>query len=329
MKPYYFFVDILKFICCLGIMMIHAKPFEYMPDVYSHVSQLYSAFVSIFFVLSSILFGAKLQYNKSDNDYIIRYCKRLLILYFSWTLLLIPLWVPSLMGHYPREWVWLVFPKIFICGAPLGSWFVVALIYGTIIVYYSTKYLGKYISFVIFLIVDAYYIGVREEVFSDFLNIYIKYKIFDSFFLPNRAFLWICIGLIIGSNIDMIKKIVSRHKLVFVMSAFIFIILSLLSSSKIYLIYDMLLTITICLLAFGFTISNQKRSEITIYMRKMSILIYFLHFVFVIFYRQISLYLHTYEYGMREYAIVLVLSLYSSYYIVKFSKRYTRLKYLY
>ena len=133
-KKYYPYLDLLKFICCIGIVGIHTWPLFYAVEpLKDWYEKLCPVFVSIFFVVSSMLFWQKMDFNNNDLDKLGHFCKRLLILLGCWSIIVLPHWLPKFIRHNPNDWYLWIVPKILTTGTEQGSWFIMALIYGTII----------------------------------------------------------------------------------------------------------------------------------------------------------------------------------------------------
>ena len=81
-KKYYPYLDLLKFVCCIGIVGIHTWPLFYAVEpLKDWYEKLCPVFVSIFFVVSSMLFWQKIEFNNNDWSKLGHFCKRLLILF--------------------------------------------------------------------------------------------------------------------------------------------------------------------------------------------------------------------------------------------------------
>ncbi len=73
-----------------------------------------------------------------------------------------------------------------------------------------------------------------------------------------------------------------------------------------------------------------SKFQFCLMLRKMSIIIYFTHFVLVIIWRtMVNTGRMSYEFGFREFFVVLLLTLIASYIIIKLSSKIKILRYLY
>lgn len=195
-KNYFPYLDLLKFISCIGIVGIHTWPFFYAAEPFNEWYQkICPTFVAIFFVVSSLLFWQKIEFTKNDLGKLRHFCKRLVILLGCWSVVLLPHWLSKFIRHNPDDWyLWLV-PQILTTGTAQGSWFIMALIYGIIICYLLNRYLGKHIAFAICTFVWLYFSLVLGKYIPDFLGIYFQGTgdsfHLDSYYLPTRSVFWI------------------------------------------------------------------------------------------------------------------------------------------
>ena len=195
-KKYYPYLDLLKFVCCIGIVGIHTWPLFYAVEpLKDWYEKLCPVFVSIFFVVSSMFFWQKMEFNNNDWGKLGNFCKRLLILLGCWSVLLLPHWLPKFIKHNPGDWyLWLV-PKILTTGTAQGSWFIMALLYGVIICYLLNRYLNKHFVFALCAFIWLYFSLVQGQYINDFLGIYLQGSgdgfHLDSFYLPTRSIFWI------------------------------------------------------------------------------------------------------------------------------------------
>ena len=195
-KKYYPYLDLLKFICCIGIVGIHTWPFYYAAEpLRDWFGRLCPVFVSIFFVVSSMLFWQKMEFNNNDWGKLGHFCKRLLILLGCWSIIVLPHWLPKFIRHNPNDWYLWIVPKILTTGTAQGSWFIMALIYGTIICYLLNRYLNKHFVFALCAFIWLYFSLVKGGYIDDCLGIYLHGEgdgfHLDSFYLPTRSIFWI------------------------------------------------------------------------------------------------------------------------------------------
>lgn len=327
-KKYYPYLDLLKFICCMGIVGIHTWPFYYAAEPLKiWFGGMCPVFVSIFFVVSSMLFWQKIEFNNDDWSKLWHFCKRLLILLGCWSVLLLPHWLPKFIRHNPGDWyLWLV-PKIFTTGTAQGSWFIMALIYGVIICYLLNRYLNKHLVFAFCAFIWLYFSLVKGEYIADFLGIYLQSSgdsfHLDSFYLPTRSIFWI------ESAYYLLPKLrrwnVSQGALVAISGGAI--LAEFFVSEYVFVLNTVIAIVvpTICA-----KISADSKNANYVVLRKMSIIIYFIHFVPVtVFHVLADKHLIPYEYGTIEFLVVFALASVCASIIVWASNKYKILKYLY
>ncbi len=210
-KSYYPYLDLLKFLCCVGVVAIHTKPCLYCNAFLGELTQLLVGMsVPLFFMISSLLLFRKITFDfKADAEILKRFVARLFILYVSWSILIFPSWFIGFYHKYPGEWLYLLPLKFFVTGAPHGSWFIISLIQGVFICYVLNKYLGKITSTILCFMVTFY---VNKVFFGmpDYLGVYYQYKIFDIWFSPFNAILWIQLGYIVRLCCDQKRFNVSK-----------------------------------------------------------------------------------------------------------------------
>lgn len=168
-KIYYPLIDIIKVISCICIVCIHTRPFEgtCFQDFYARICP---TFVSIFFILSSLMFWNKIKWDTTDKSVLIKYIKRLFVLYILWSAIFSPIWVYELWKEVGMDIIWVLPLRILFYRGCSGSWFITSLIYGTIIVYFLNRYLNKHIVLGSICLVFLYF-GYVYWGGSDFLHI--------------------------------------------------------------------------------------------------------------------------------------------------------------
>lgn len=327
-KKYYPYLDLLKFICCIGIVGIHTWPFYYAAgSLRDWFGRLCPVFVSIFFVVSSMLFWQKMEFNNNDWGKLGHFCKRLLILLGCWSILLLPHWLPKFIKHNPDDWyLWLV-PKIFTTGTAQGSWFIMALIYGTIICYLLNRYLNKHFVFALCVFIWLYFSMVKGLYINDFLCIYLQGSgdgfHLDSFYLPTRSLFWIEAAYYLLPKLK--SKNVPTAALVAISGGAI--LAEFFVSEYVFVLNTL---IAICMPTICAKIASDAKNTSYVFLRKMSIMIYFIHFVPVtVFHVLADKHLIPYEYGAIEFLVVFAFASTCAGLIVWASNKFKLLKYFY
>lgn len=327
-KTYYPYLDLLKFICCIGIVGIHTWPFYYATEsLKDWYVKLCPVFVSIFFVVSSYLFWQKIEFNNNDWGKLAHFCKRLLILLGCWSFLLLPHWLPLFIRHNPTDWYLWIVPKMLTTGTTSGSWFIMSLIYGTIICYLFNRFLNKHLVFALCAFIWLYFSLVKGLYIDDFLGIYLQGDgdefHLDSFYLPTRSVFWIetayyLVPKLKNTNISRtIMSTISGGAIlaVFFINEYVFVLNAI---------------ITILVSVVCAKITTESKNSNYVFLRKASIIIYFIHFVFVtVFHILADKHIIPYEYGVIEFGVVSTLALICAYCVIYVSDKVKILKHLY
>lgn len=269
-------LDLLKFIMALFVVMIHVKPNVHSEILTTVFNPILSIAVPVFFVLSSVLIFKKSTNVNGGYAPLVRYSKRLAILYFCW--LIIDIWFvifkrPYISDGFPEGC--LEFAKDLLFGTTFpGSWFLSALLVSVVIVYVGYRTIGKYAIVCIALLISLYVscIDLLPENMRGLYEWYatnVRQEVGLSF--PSQM-IWVAIGLIIGINLD---NVLLHKKTIYpwvIGLAIVCYVLSLFWHS-IFLKY--VWVVSVCLIAFFIDLPDKpiyKR------IRNYSILIFLFHF---------------------------------------------------
>lgn len=274
-------LDIVKFICSLLVVFLHCYCNEYGSFGYLIKETLCNLAVPFFFISSGFLFFKKLD-NENPQLYLLKYVKRLIIIYLFWSFITLPVSIYNFYHIFPNGSLILLFMYLIKCFFFIGSlgvyWYILSLILDSIIIYYAYKNNKLNILFTISLIL--FLVGVLFK--SHYLP-EILYKIIDFFFSSERNFL--TVGLFymtIGSLIARYNE-VKEEKANFLLVIGLVISTILKFLEMIYLnihFFELFQSIFLFLLAIN---SNLKlKKENTIFIRKLSTIIYLVHFPFIL-----------------------------------------------
>ena len=267
-------VDLLKFIMALLVVMIHVKPNTHSEVLTAIFNPLMSIAVPTFFVLSSVFIFNKLQ---GGGKHLLTYCRRLVILYFCW--FIIDIWFiifkrPYITEGFPDGLIQLFKDFIFATTYP-GSWFISALLVSVCLVYLFEKISGKTITLLITLVLSVYFKSI--ELFPD--SWHCLYDWYSENFRKDITLsfpanmIWISIGSIIGSKLDLIARYKKQILIINTIICFICYFFQIIFYSS--FIVNYLLVPAICAIAFSIDLGHEtvlKR------LRNYSILIFFAHF---------------------------------------------------
>lgn len=328
-QTYYPYLDLLKFVCCIGVVAIHTRPHQYMPErIENMVSTMLNLLVPTFFMLSAYLFVGKINFNNDDIGMLKRFIIRLGMLYVLWAVIMLWDWLPGFLVHNPNDWM-IFLPIRLLCGAAKGSWFVISLIYGMLIVYFANRWFNKWLVTIIFLAIDIYCRCVFQGIWPDSLGISIE----KGPFIVSNSFVFalapLQFGLIIRhyrifENIS-IKTFNYVSRLLIISIVVLFFSLNLQLSPFIHLIVEGFIII-LCAKHYN---TNEQFIDFSLF-RKMSIIIYFTHFGIATIFR----FLYTqkiigFEFGLIVFLVAIFICGLIAYILVKASIRYPKLKYLY
>lgn len=174
-KRRYDIVDIVKFIAAILVICVHCAPLvDINKEANFFLVQVLARFgVPLFFMLSAYFFFRKIDLSKGSKDqnnhsYLGKYLLRLLKVYVIWMIIYLPFsgvliyqQGNGLMGivGYIRD--------IFFNGSFYHLWFLPALMFGTVIVYYlSMKLQTKYLLIICFVL---YVMGMLGNVYGSLL----------------------------------------------------------------------------------------------------------------------------------------------------------------
>lgn len=282
-KKYYPYLDILKFLSCIAIVSIHTKLGVFFPGwINKIIGGLNNSAVPVFFIVSSFLLWKKIHFISSDIKIIRHFVKRLAILYGIWTIALLPTWFLGFLGKHPDAWLLYLPIKLFVWGAPHGSWFIVSLVYGFIVVYLCNRYVGRFISTILFFLIDLYVRLCFNGSIHDPLGIYYSYDEFSIWLSSFVSLFPLQIGYWLAKS-DLSNKVI-KHGWIIVLCIIALRYVNGLGILDVLLQYLFIVSVVLCCLQES---PQEVSNDYTIF-RKMSIVIYFTHFVIDICFRELA-----------------------------------------
>ena len=276
MKKQFNAIDLLKFVMAMFVVMIHVKPNTHSEVLTMMFSPFMSIAVPVFFVVSSMLMFSKLNGNGGGYFALLKYCKRIGLLYLSW--FIIDFWYvwtnkPYFSAGVANGVIELFKDLIFATTFP-GSWYLSASVMGVVIIYLLNKIMHPVIVFIITFLV-AYYIRCIDLFPDSMQGVYNWYattfreEVQLSF--PAQM-VWISIGQILALYLDRLveKKVFSLSLLCSIcLSAFVACIFLKSIAISIVLVVSLVL---ICLRI------DLPSNPIYTRLRNYSILVFFFHF---------------------------------------------------
>ena len=322
-------LDILKFIMALLVVAIHSEAVNYIPIVYETTLPLINSALPIFFVVSAFLLFRRLRYTKlpSKQNYniLLHFTKRLVYLYLFWMIIQLPLVI------YTRKYFSMTFIEFignFLLDITLrttfhGSWFFSALIVGIWIIYGFSKYFKEKIIWIIPLCLSlyTYHAASLPIKYQGLWELYADYITNPQNSFPVSLF-WISLGYILANPL-IIKTIGKFKKFPLVI---VLVIAWCISIS--YLDLRVFMVVSIFIMALN---SKINYKPIFKFMRQSSILIFTLHFIFIVIFRFVFPEIEWLQHGLVLFGILICLCLISSAIVLKLkdNKYFAWLKYSY
>ncbi len=278
--------DVLKIFMACMIISIHTKGFEDTGVLGLFFMPFVSTATSVFFILSNFFFFRKVESNGYEWKTFGKFFRRLLYVYMFWFILSIPLLLHVKKGYLEQDFftiVWYVLRDFTLTSTYPGSWFLTALIVGTLLVFLINKYCcyGRYISLTIGLVLFVYMSSIH--VLSESWNI--PYLWLSDFLQEDLNLTFIkgipmcVIGMLFATRIGLkILDYIRDNKIGYVfvvLFAIVFYFWKIFVPESVY--SSFFLTLCIIPLFYGMKLPD---FGVYVYLRQFSILFFFLHFHF-------------------------------------------------
>ena len=338
-------IDLFKFICAILIISIHQAPFStYNPILHFFTKDVVARMaVPFFFTTAGYFFFQKIDISKRSNPLEVynqrfkKYLKHLLKIYLIWTLIYLPLntWLRS---DSIIRFALLLIRKMLFVGGYYHLWYLSALVFGIILVYYLLRYIN--IRHITIIALGFYLIGLLGESYSCIFGriplVSAFSELYGDIFAKNGfifGFVYISAGALLSQ-----KDIASNSKTLIGMTLVSFVLMTIeagllakhTNSTPEY--YAMLLPTTVFLFLY---LMNLNLADNVIYksLREMSLLIYLVHPLIIKALRYASGLIGLEEYykanSIIPFVCVTGCSVLFSYVMVRLSKRYKLLKVFY
>ncbi len=210
-KQHYGMIDIVKFLCAILIVVSHYIS-EYatgrINSLIDYASSLYIIVVPFFFVCSGFFLFRKI-FEKQENQkaLIVKYCKRIMIMYLSWSTIYVVFNILTWMrfGITKNELLKYILNSIFY-STYQTIWFLPALCVGVILTYYLFIRIGlKYTLVVALFLYLIGAIGVSYSYLIEGTLLEQIYGIYNYVFVSARngvfnGFLFVTIGALIAKK---------------------------------------------------------------------------------------------------------------------------------
>ncbi len=213
----YPWIDRIKYFVSFLVLIIHFRPFsDYNPSLDFSSAQIVSRIAVPFFFISA---GYFIAVNGLERAVVLNSIKKNFKLYMVWTVIYLPISIMFYMPTYNN-----IYLNLTVLGVYYHLWFIPALIFSLIVLYYLSKFLKPititliaFIFFSIGVFGDAYHGVLQSGWFLDAIDYYL------SIFTTTRdglffGFLFVSLGYLIYKS--------QIHQRISVISAWIGFILS-------------------------------------------------------------------------------------------------------
>lgn len=273
----YIGIDICKLICAILIVYMHCYCYE--PGWSWIKSCLSSIGVPFFFIASGFFYAKGLRKTETPKSYLTKYLSRIVIMYLAWTILTLPVaWYNISIAHADYNTLLKVvylLRCLFLTGSIGIYWYLLALFYNSIIIYYSFTHNKQSLLFIVSVIFFS--IGILYDggyLIDSFLGNFIHIVIGSERNFLNVGLFYMCIGYYISSH-------EIKNHIVYIPLLILSIIVSelLLPYTNLHFMHAFSAFIFF-LIALNLKISLKDTTSLTI--RKMSTAIYLGHFPFIL-----------------------------------------------
>lgn len=294
MKKNFVGIDLFKLIAAILIVILHSIGNYLGKAGILFISNICCIAVPFFFIVSGYFFGRGLQQktNNERKNYFKKYEKKLIKMYIVWSLIGIPFMVRAYLNIYGNNYSYiflLMIRNIFFTGTFGIYWYILAMIGGSILIYYfSSKNRLKlmYILSFIFFIFGVLYSGFQGMAENNIV-LSCLFKLTWIIFACERNFLmvgWFYMGIGYYFSTHEIKIKLSYSIVLFILFTGLKFGESYLNSTDILdgntiSIVQALQAVSYFLIAINLKLNCMQR--ISKIMRELSSTIYFTHFLFI------------------------------------------------
>lgn len=162
-KKYYQGIDIFKFMCALLIVFMHTYCHDYGQLGKWFHQVITTIAVPYFFIVSGFFFTKGLLRNQDIKTYRNKYLKRVTLMYIFWSIITLPVsWFLIIAkGHPDYSFILKIIYqlRLFFFTGSLGIyWYILALIYNSLIIYLVFKYKKDLLLYIVSILL--FFIGV-------------------------------------------------------------------------------------------------------------------------------------------------------------------------
>ena len=219
-KVYYNGIDFFKLICAFLIVFLHTYCYDWGNLGFVINNGITNIGVPFFFIVSGFFFGNGLIKQNSEKErkkYFWNYEKKLIIMYAIWSVVTLPISIYNLYmakGKMSIVMYILYIVRGFFFSGSLGIyWYILALIYGALIIFVFKKFNKEKVLYIISLAFFIYGLLYNGEIINPDS---ILYKLIDIPFGSERNFLtvgllYMNIGVIFSNNVKKITRLYSNN----------------------------------------------------------------------------------------------------------------------
>lgn len=341
-KKEFIFLDIMKFICSLLVVAIHIPPLVNIDSSFSYwFTQIFSRIaVPFFFICSGFFLFEKLK----DKEKFIKYIKRMIIFYGTYTLFYIPqiIYNNTLNDLTLLEDIGMFFRNTLFVASYSHLWFILGIIIASSILYLFVNKFKLSDKKIIIIAIVLYCIGVIGNEYPNLLNDNIVLgKIFEIYCAMLRTtrnglffgLLLVSIGYLIKKHSDKISMM-SVYPMLLVLTFVImcmekYLFLPGQVGNKNDMLFCLPIVTTLLFICCCFVRIDIKYLSIGKVLRNISVIIFGFHLL-IKFY--LNLYLDSNDITLHSllfYSIVVLINGVICLVIILLQKRFKKLEYLY
>lgn len=319
-------IDLAKFLAAIMVAAIHSHLFFGSDDLYYITKSVFRIAVPFFFCTSSYLFFVK-------HTDLKKYISRILMMYLAWFIIELPYVIDShFMSPNTTTMRNIVFfiRDLFLGNTFHASWYLTASVTSIAIVYYLRNKLSNITLLIIgvflylFSLSASSYFGIVDNTLLSPYN-----RMIATYFVPSNSFfvsfIYVVLGKIIAEGsiqITLKIQLLITALLLFMWVLEISIVKSYVRINDCYILLPPLSLLLVSLLLKA-KVNISK--NLSLFLRKSSILIYFLHYCFI----EINVRLLGLSYGSLLFFIITIEAIFASTLIIHLSKKLKILKYFY
>lgn len=312
-KSVYVGLDVMKLLCALLVVYLHTYNHDWGTiGEWIHVN-LSPIGVPFFFIVSGFLYMGKLRDSKDKpKDYFLHYLKRVAYMYIFWSVITLPVaWMNIESAH--AEYGFLmkllyIIRCLFFTGSIGIYWYILALVYNSIILFYAMKWHKMKLLYVlscVFFILGVLYDGgiLRETLYGKIIHVVFGSE--RNFF--NVGLFYMCVGAF------MVECKIKWNKYVLCL----LLLMCLMKSSYMHVVSSyriMQAPLAILLFIFALQLKFTFSTVVSLKLRQWSTALYLGHFPFIL----------CFDYYLRRGSIIdvpisIIFSLATFYVITKLS----------